>query len=123
MATAHAPFLVERLGKFTLVHVIGELDIGNYTELSDAIDRAAGAAPGPLIVAFLECTYVDTSGLTALVRAHRLYGKRLHVVVGPESKVHRIFEITGLHRALLVHKDFRVALAEASFGAEAVSAN
>ena len=123
MTTAYAPFLVERLGKFMLLHVIGELDIGNYTEFSDAIDRAAEAAPGPLIVAFLECTYVDTSGLTALVRAHRTYGKRLHVVAAPDSKVYRIFEITGLHRALLLHKNFRVALAEASFGLDALSTN
>ena len=108
-----APVLVETLGKLTLLHVMGELDISNYMELSEAIADAAGRSSGPLIVGFVECTYVDTSGLTALVGAHRKYGKRLRVVVPPDSKVRRIFEATGLHRALLVHDDFRAGIADA----------
>lgn len=123
MSTAYAPFLVERLGRFTLLHIIGELDIGNYLEFSDALERAGRTSSGPVIVAFLECTYVDTSGLTALVRGHRAFGRRLHVVVAPDSQVHRLFEITGLHRVLQLHKDFRVALAEASFDAKVLTQN
>lgn len=109
-----APVLVETLGKLTLLHVMGELDIANYMELSEAIDDAAERSTGPLIVGFVECTYIDTSGLTALVGAHRKHGRRLHVVVPQDSKVRRIFEATGLHRALLVHDDFRAAIADAT---------
>lgn len=114
MVTSFAPVLVERLGKLTLMHVMGELDITNYLELGEAVDAAAGRGPDPLIIGFVECTYIDTSGLTALVIAHRKYGRRLHFVVPSESKVRRIFEATGLHRALLVHGDFRAAIADAS---------
>lgn len=109
-----APVLVETLGKLTLLHVMGELDIANYLELSEAIDEAAARCSGALIIGFVECTYIDTSGLTALVGAHRSYGKRLHVVVPPDSKLRRIFEATGLHRAMLVHDDFRTAIADAT---------
>jgi len=109
-----APVLVETLGKLTLLHVMGELNVTNYRELSDAIDDAAARSSGALIVGFVECTYVDTSALTALVSAHRNYGKRLHVVVPPNSKVRPIFEATGLHRALFVHDDFRTAIADAT---------
>ena len=42
-----APVLVETLGKLTLLHVMGELDISNYMELSEAIDDAAWRASGP----------------------------------------------------------------------------
>ncbi len=62
------------------------------------------------MVAFVECTYVDTSGITALVSAHRKFGKRLHVIVPHDSKIRKIFEVTGLHRTLLVHDDFRAAI-------------
>ena len=109
-----APFVVESLGKLNLVHVIGELDIGNYAQFAEALTALAREKAGPIVVGFVECTYIDTSGLTALVQAHRALGRRLHVVVPPISNVRRMFEATGLHRALLVHNDFRVALAEAS---------
>ncbi|MBV8424926.1 MAG: hypothetical protein JO349_07025, partial [Candidatus Eremiobacteraeota bacterium] len=46
MTTTFAPILVESLGKLTLVHVIGELDITNYVEFSSAIERAAETSPG-----------------------------------------------------------------------------
>ena len=112
--TTIAPIVVERLGPMSLSHVLGELDIGNCSELAGAIERAGEANTGPIIVAFVECTYVDTSGLTTLVEAHRSYGRRLHVVVTPESKIRRMFRATGLDRSLSMHDDFRVALAEAS---------
>lgn len=114
MATAFAPVLVESLGKLTLVHVLGELDISNHLEFSEALDSAANRATGPIIIAFVECSYIDTSGLTTLVSGHRKYGKRMHVIVPPESNIHKIFQTTGLHRILVVHDDFRTAIADAS---------
>ena len=112
--TTSGHFVVEQLGNINLVHVIGELDIGNYAQLGKELAAVAETAGGPLVVGFVECTYVDTSGLTAIVQAHRLYGRRLHLVVPPKSNVRRMFEVTGLNRALLIHDDFSSALAEAS---------
>jgi len=114
MTTTFAPVLVEPLGKLTLVHVMGELDIMNYRELGEALERAAEGSSDPVLVGFVECTYVDTSGITALVSAHRKMGKRLHVIVPPDSKIRKVFEATGLHLALLVHDDFRAAIEDAS---------
>lgn len=118
MVTSLAPVLVESLGRLTLIHVIGELDISNYMEFGEAIDAAASRSSDPVIVGFVECTYVDTSGLTALVMGHRKHGRRLHVVVPRDSRVRRVFETTGLHRALLMHDDFRTAIANASTSVE-----
>jgi anti-anti-sigma factor len=114
MTTTFAPVVVEPLGRLTLVHVLGELDISNYHGFSDALERAADGSLDPILVALVECTYIDTSGLTALVGAHRKFGKRLHVVVPPNSKIRKIFEATGLHRALLLHDEFRAAIKDAS---------
>src|SRR5579872_478745 len=114
MTTTFAPIMVEPLGKLTLVHVLGELDITNYRELSEAIERAGEGSRDPILVAFVECTYIDTSGITALVGAHRKFGKRLHVIVPHHSKIRKMFETTGLHRALLVHDDFRAAIEDAT---------
>jgi anti-anti-sigma factor len=114
MTTTFAPVLVESLGRLKLVHAFGELDISNSMELSDAIDRAAASSSDPILVSFVECAYIDTSSLTVLVNAHRKYGKRLHVIVPFSSPVRRIVEVTGLHRALTVHEDFRSAIEDAS---------
>ena len=114
MTTTFAPVMVEQLGRLTLVHVLGELDISNYHELSEAIARAADRSSDPILISFLECTYIDTSGITAVVGAHRKFGKRLHVIVPHFSKIRRIFEATGLVRALLVHDDFRAAIEDAN---------
>jgi len=114
MTTTFAPVMAEPLGRLTLVHVLGELDISNYRDLSEAIERAGAGSSDPILVAFVECTYIDTSGITALVSAHRKFGKRLHVIVPQTSKIRKIFEATGLHRALLVHEDFRAAIEDAT---------
>lgn len=114
MMTSIAPILVESLGKLTLIHVMGEIDITNYVEFGEAIDAAASRSSDPVIIGFVECTYIDTSGLTALVAGHRKYGRRLRAVVPRECNVRRVFETTGLHRALLMHDDFRTAIANAS---------
>jgi anti-anti-sigma factor len=118
MVTTFVPVLVETLGKLTLVHVLGELDVSNCGELTNALEKSASRSDGPIIVAFVECTYVDTSGLTALVAAHRKHGNRIHVIVPPNSNVRRIFESSGLHRALQMHDDFRSAIAAASHPAQ-----
>jgi anti-anti-sigma factor len=114
MTTAFASIMVEPLGRLTLVHVLGELDISNYRGLSEAIERAGEGSSDPILVAFGECAYIDTSGINALVSAHRNIGKRLHVIVPHDSKIRKIFEATGLRRALLVHDDFRAAIQDAT---------
>ena len=114
MTTTFAPVTVEPLGRLTLVHVLGELDITNYHELSEALERTGEGSSDPILVAFVECTYMDTSGITALVSAHRKFGKRLHVIVPHDSKIRKLFEATGLHLALLVHDDFRAAIEDAT---------
>ncbi len=114
MATMFAPFMVEPLGRLTLVHVLGELNITNSSELSQVLDRASEGSSNPILVAFGECTYIDTSGITALVGANRKLGERLHVIVPHNSKIRKIFEVTGLHRTLLVHDDFRAAIEDAT---------
>lgn len=114
MTTAFAPVIVEPFGRLTLVHILGELDISNYHEFSDALERAAEGSSDPILVALVECTYIDTSGITALVGAQRKFGKRLHVIVPPNSKIRKIFEATGLNRALLFHDEFRAAIEDAT---------
>lgn len=52
----------------SVIHVAGDLDMHSAARLTDAIDLALGAGAGPVIYLDLsEVTFVDSSGLAALI--------------------------------------------------------
>jgi len=55
-----------------------------------------------VIVNLTKCRYLDSSGLTVLVRQRKRLGGRLRVLVRPASSVSRVLQIAGLDRALAV---------------------
>jgi anti-sigma B factor antagonist len=82
-----------------LVAVRGDLDLHTAPELNEALTRAIDEGRSRLVVDLTETSYLDSSGLTALVMAHkrlRKFGGQL-VVVNVDPSIGRTFEITGLH--------------------------
>jgi len=82
-----------------LVAVQGDLDLHTAPELREALTRAIDEGRSRLVVDLTETSYMDSSGLTALVVAHkrvRKLGGQL-VVVNVDPSIGRTFEITGLH--------------------------
>src|SRR4051795_6035185 len=82
-----------------LVAVRGDLDLHTAPELREALDRAIDEGRNRLVVDLTETSYMDSSGLTALVLAHKRVRKRSGqlVVVNVDPSIGRTFEITGLH--------------------------
>ena len=81
----------------------GELDISTAEQLHRAVERLlAGGDTGQLTVDLRRLTFIDSSGLAAMVFASRQCERhdcRLSVIRGSAS-VQGVFELTGLHELL-----------------------
>jgi anti-anti-sigma factor len=81
-------------GRLVLV-VSGEIDLANVGQLEAALDRLIAQSDGhPLVLDAKALTYIDSSGIRALMRAQRRYdhGTRIELRnVGPGVK--RVLEL------------------------------
>lgn len=99
----------ERVGELSATLALGgELDISSAERLQQAVARlCVGQGPRELIVDLRRLTFVDSSGLAAMVYANRLcerHGCRLSVIRGSQA-VHDVFELTGLDELLPIAVD------------------
>lgn len=85
-----------------LVRLTGEFDLAGV----DGFERKLEGEPGPeedtLVLDLSELTFIDSSGLRAVVMVdHRVRaeGKRCVIVRGPE-RVERVLDLTGLSERL-----------------------
>ena len=80
----------------------GDLDLSAVTTLQEALDRAEALAPADLLLDLSDLSFLDSTGLHCIVRAHERAqhtGRRLVVVPGV-SPVHRVMELTGVDKHL-----------------------
>lgn len=85
-----------------VVSVQGEVDISTVGVLDDAVGAQLDGGASSLVVDFLGVTFLDSTGLSALVRAHRRCeerGGRLAVVMDDERLL-GLLTVTGLDRLL-----------------------
>ena len=77
------------------VDITGEIDAASSGEVSDHLLDAARTGSGPIIVNLGHVSFLDSSGLHALVLARETAGPRLQVgTVNPV--VQRVLEMTSL---------------------------
>ena len=107
MSNPEPPTLLVRTtsnGSTFLVELAGEMDMTTSSELSQAIERTPEGT-GLVVIDLAELSFLDSSGLNALVRGRRVLAEReisMCVVVPAESVVRRVFEITRLAESLSV---------------------
>ncbi len=86
----------------TILTVSGELDVASSQTLEQELEQLRGV---PTVVVDLRgLTFIDSTGLGVLVRAHQLakeQGCRFGLVRG-EGQVQRLLSLTGLDSELLV---------------------
>jgi anti-anti-sigma factor len=93
-------------GPTAVVRVEGELDASTAALLDDALRRIAGAdgATERVVIDSRGLAFIDSSGLSVLVAAHKRLkkdGSEL-VVAAPSAPVRRLFDIAGLDRVLTI---------------------
>jgi anti-sigma B factor antagonist len=108
------PFRVETedLDGVRVVSVVGELDQATLPDLQGPLDEAV-EANGSLLVDLSDCSFIDSSGLGALVSARERVidteGRRFGICC-PDAQVQRLLQITGLDKAMGMVTSRREAL-------------
>ncbi len=81
------------------VSVLGEIDFANADEVSQGIrDALAEWGPPTIRVDLKDATFIDSTGLGALIEGYRaaIEGECRFVVVNPTKSFHRVLTVTGL---------------------------
>jgi anti-anti-sigma factor len=84
-----------------IVRVACDIDIANAQTVRRYVDEASVGALAT-IVSLEACSYIDSTGLQALMQLASGRGDSFSVVVPRGTHTRKIFEITGLDRSLNV---------------------
>lgn len=87
-----------------VIGVSGELDLATSPELERELQRSTASAAELLIIDLRKLEFMDSTGLSVLVRAHQKTtqsGKQFAVVKGPQQ-VQRLLSLTGVAERLTV---------------------
>jgi anti-sigma B factor antagonist len=95
----------------TVVTVAGELEYGTAANLRQAIEAAPFPGAG-VVLDLTALTYCDSTGLTALLAAHRR-AQATHVplaLAGMSADLRHVFSIVGLDQVFALHADVEEAI-------------
>ena len=99
---SHFRLEVRSQGQATIIAVSGELDLASSPALQEELDQAAVSNSEMLIIDLRGLDFMDSTGLSVLVRAHQRseeQGRRLAMVKGPQQ-VQRLLNLTGVSERL-----------------------
>jgi anti-anti-sigma factor len=82
---------VKRNSRGLVVRMVGALDLANAPDLLSTLGPSLDE---PMTLDLRELTFLDSSGLSALIRLRDQCSTGLRLIEGPRS-VHKVFEITG----------------------------
>src|SRR5213079_2568123 len=95
-------FPVEVVGGVPVVTAPEEIDITNAEALRAALLTATAGGPGTLVVDMTRTQFCDSSGLHALIAAHKraeAEGREVLLVI-PSTTVLRVFALAGMDRMI-----------------------
>jgi anti-sigma B factor antagonist len=98
----------------TIVVVTGDVDLETGPLLRDSLLAALDAGPSRLVLDLSQVTFMDSSGLGALLGAHRharLAGAEM-VLAACSERVIEILQLTNLDQVLPMHSSVADALAQ-----------
>ena len=79
----------------------GDLDVSTSHRLLSCIDRLLAEGRSPIVLDLQAVTFIDSSGLGALVKAHKKAAPPAELVVArPRPHIYRAMEISGILRVI-----------------------
>ncbi len=95
------------------VLVRGEVDVASISEMSEVMEAEIRASEGAVVVDLCDLDFLDSSGLSALMRARALLGQadRALVVICPHGPVRRLFDVAGVADLLFLYESRPAAAA------------
>lgn len=103
--TSKHPYLtidVTSAAKAQTIVLTGEADLLGAPKIEKALKDASAGEPELIVIDLRSLTFIDSSGLQALIAGHEFCharGHELRIVPGPEN-VQRLFELTGMDQVL-----------------------
>jgi anti-sigma B factor antagonist len=96
------------------VVVRGEVDLSSIPELIEVMEAEIRASQGAFVIDLCDLEFLDSSGLSALMRARALLGRedRALAIICPQGAVRRLFDVAGVADLLFLYES-REAAAEA----------
>jgi anti-anti-sigma factor len=96
-------------GAAVVLRITGEIDISSASELLDTIVCAAVGGAAEVQLDLTDVTVFDSSGIAALVKAHRRLSERNVAVsvVGSSQAVQHVLALTGVDRLMGASLPFR----------------
>jgi anti-anti-sigma factor len=93
------------VGRRVVLTVAGEVDIATSPSLRSELATALDSGAHELWIDLSATTFMDSSGLHALLDAHHA-AERVHrrlTIICPPGIVRRLFDLTGVTKTLRVH--------------------
>jgi anti-sigma B factor antagonist len=93
------------MGAISGVAIRGEVELATTPELATAIDEAIRASCGPFVIDLSLVDFLDSSGISCLVRARAFLGRdeRPLVLICPPGIARRALELTGIVELVAVY--------------------
>jgi anti-sigma B factor antagonist len=91
-----------RVGHRLVLCAAGEVDIATVDALRTALARGAQAGVAEVWLDLTDVAFMDSTGLTAVLQAHRDGVPRLALIC-PDGPVRRLLEIAGFDRLVPIH--------------------
>jgi anti-anti-sigma factor len=97
----------ERAGQRCTIHLAGELDSASVPILTEALRSVDSAEVENLVIDLERLSFIDSTGLQALVSAHQAAEGNSHRLVfrRPTGEVKRTFVLVGLDAVLPIVED------------------
>jgi anti-anti-sigma factor len=110
MTTEPETFSISRStqGVSEVVSLAGELDMAHAPTVAETLDVLADTER-PVILDLTELTFIDSSGIHAILRPRPQQGSVL--LVCPPGNIHRVLSVTKIDRVLPVYETVDAALA------------
>ena len=89
-------------GRAAVIAVSGELDLASSAALEDELARVAESGATQVIIDLRELEFMDSTGLSTLVKAHQRADEKGHefsLVRGPQQ-VQRLLSLTGVEERM-----------------------
>lgn len=86
------------------IAVAGEIDLATVTELETAIDAVFSSDSHPLVVDLRESSFMDSTGLKALVMANRRFDEdgRPFAIAVSGGPVSRLIDLSGVESSMRI---------------------
>jgi anti-sigma B factor antagonist len=93
------------LGGLAGVAVRGEVELASAPDLTAALDDAIRTSSGPFVVDLTAVDFLDSTGISCLVRARALLGQddRPLALICPAGIARRALELTGIDELVTIY--------------------